>query len=68
MVKYFIGQNTLTSDLEDVDVESDCEGGLEGLGEETQGPEVRQEPVRAIFIIGSYSAYVAFLERASSEE
>ena len=60
VVKYFIGQNTFTANLGDNDVESDCEGDLEGLGEETQrAKEDNEEPVRVVFIIGSFSAYVA---------
>ena len=61
MVKYFIGQNTLATDLEgDVSVESDCEGDIQGLGEEIQRVEDKEELVRAVFITGSFSAYVAF--------
>ena len=61
MVQYFIGQNTLTANLGDVNVESDCEGDIEGLGEETQkAKEESEELVRAVFVIGSFSAYVAF--------
>ena len=50
------------SDLEEViDVESDCEGDLQELGEETRrAKEDNKEPVCAVFIIGSFSAYVVF--------
>ena len=59
MVKYFIGQDTLLTDLGDINVESDGEGDIEGPGEETQmAKENNQEPIRAIFILGSFSAYV----------
>ena len=62
VVKHFIGRNTFTSDLDgDVSVDSDCEGDLQGLGEENQrAKEENEEPVRALFITGSFSAYVAF--------
>ena len=62
VVKYFIGQNTFPKDLDrDVSVESDCEGDIQGLGEENQkAKEGNKEPVRAVFITGSFSAYVAF--------
>ena len=68
MVKYFIGQNTLTSNLEeDVDVKSDFEEGLEGFSEETQMEKVNKEPIRAVFIAGSFSAYAAFYSTFSRE-
>jgi hypothetical protein len=59
VVKYFIGHNNLTSDLEgDVNAESDCERDAQGLGEETQRvKEDKEEPVRAVFVTGSFSAY-----------
>jgi hypothetical protein len=59
VVKYFIGQNTLTSDLEeDFNAESDCERDEQGLGEETRRvEEEKDEPVRAVFVTGSFSAY-----------
>lgn len=56
MVKYFIGRNTFTADLEDVNVESDCEGDDEGA---QRAKENNEEPLRAVFIVGSFSACVA---------
>ena len=59
VAKYFIGQNTLVSDIGGVDVESDCEGDLQGHGEEAQrATESNKEPVQAVFITGSFAAYV----------
>lgn len=61
VVQYFIGQDTLAANFRGIDVESDCEGDPEGLSEETQrAKEDNQEPLRAVFIIGSFSAYGTF--------
>ena len=61
VVKYFIGQSTLMTDFGGVDVENDCEGYLQGHGEETQGAmEGNKEPVHAVFITGSFPVYVSF--------
>ena len=51
VVQYFIGQNTLTANLGDVNVESDCEGGIEGLGEETQKAKEESEELHREFYI-----------------
>ena len=64
MVKYLGGRDTPISDLEgDLNVESDCEGGLTETGSET--PKIKggegSEETRAVLIIGSFSAYARFL-------
>ena len=70
VVKYLIGQSTLKSSLEgNINVESDCEGDPQELGEETQkATEVKEEPVRAVLIAGSFSAYALLRLHFSREE
>ena len=47
------------NDLEgDLNVESDCEGDLPGVNDETSNTEEKEEQVRAVLITGSFSAYV----------
>ena len=62
VVKYLIGLNTPMSDLRgDINVESDCDGEPWGLGEETQQTKRgKEEPIRAVLTIGSFSAYATF--------
>ena len=62
VVKYLIGLNTPTSDLRgDVNVESDCDGEPWGLGEESQQTERgKEEQIRAVLTIGSFSACATF--------
>ena len=59
VVKYLKGQD-IASDLEgDVNVESDCNGDLQGVGDEL--PDVKdgeEEETRAVLTTGSLSAYV----------
>jgi hypothetical protein len=60
VVKYFIGRDALTSSFEgNINVESDCEGDTQGDSEEPQkAKEDKEEPVRAVLVAGSFSAYV----------
>ena len=62
VVKYLIGQSALKSNSEEnTNVESDCEGDPQELSEETgRAKEVKEEPVRAVLIAGSFSAYALF--------
>ena len=61
MVKYLKSKDTLVKDLGDLNVESDCEDG--STGPESGAPKVaeeRGEEARAVFIVGSFSAYASF--------
>ena len=62
MVECFKGRNTLISDVKgDLNLESDCEGDLTGVGLEAPGMEEEEkEETRAVLITGSFSAYVRF--------
>ena len=60
MVKYLVDQNGApTGNLgESINIESDCEGDAQGLSEEARrAREGKGEQFRAVFIIGSFSAY-----------
>ena len=59
VVKYVKGRNPLISDLEgDVNVESDCDGDILGLKDELHNAKDEKKETRAVFITGSFSAYV----------
>ena len=70
MVKYVKGRNPLMSDRqEDVNVESDCEGDLPGVKDESlKKKENGEEPTRAVLTIGSFSACVPPSTTLSSQE
>ena len=59
MVKYLKGKN-LASYLEgDVNVDSDCDGDLQGVGDELPNvKDEREEETCAVLTTGSFSAYV----------
>ncbi|KAF9785437.1 hypothetical protein BJ322DRAFT_830823 [Thelephora terrestris] len=69
MVKYLVGQNTLSNDLGDVNVESDCEGDAQRVDEGSQeAKEDEKEPVRAVLVVGSFSAWKSlFFYRCTDE-
>lgn len=62
VVKYLLNQDTLMSDLGgSIDIESDCEGDPLELGGGTQRKNQNKgEPVDAVFLVGSFSAYAPF--------
>ena len=62
MVIRLDGRSALTSPTHTfIDVESDCEGDSTGVGDGALDPEEeKEEQVRAVLIIGSFSAYVHF--------
>ena len=66
MVKYVKGGSVLVNDLEgDVNLDSDCEGYLMGIGD----GELKDEgESRAVLITGSFSACVCFLASSARRE
>lgn len=62
VVKYLLNQDTLMSYLGgSIDIESDCEGDPLELGGGTQRKNQNKgEPVDAVFLVGSFSAYAPF--------
>ena len=71
VVKHVTGRNPrVMSDREgDVNVESDCEGDLLGVNDESLETKVDgEEPTRAVLTIGSFSAYVPPSTTLSSQE
>ena len=58
VVKYLIGENASSNDLEgDANVESDCEGDPPVANGEAPEADEGKEQVRAVLITGSFSAY-----------
>jgi len=71
VVKYLDSKSRhpLTNDLEgDLNIESDCEGDLPEVKDETpKTKEEREEQSRAVLLTGSFSAYVHSLAPSSRQ-